>query len=185
MVAQLLQDPVHHVQVELVDELGLLEHGDEGARGQGPALGVHPASEPLFVAHASVRRAHDGLVKDLDPTLLERAVEVVDQVLAQLLLFFHGAVVVLIARVVVAARSVAGVVGAIAGGAHVHVAHALGVDADLDADVLGADQLLEIGEEPAQVRLDPRLGVGVAERREVVLADATAAVTAETLGEQL
>ena len=77
----LLQKLLHHVQIQLVQQVVFFQHGNEFARGDDAPHGVHPAGQRLQRGGLARLYAHDGLVVYLDPFLLERLIEGLQDVL--------------------------------------------------------------------------------------------------------
>ena len=82
-------DPLDDVEVEPVDEMRLLKHGDEDARRDEPPLRIAPARERLESADLPRERAHLRLVEHLDPAPLERLGEMRQEIRAQVQLLLH------------------------------------------------------------------------------------------------
>ena len=179
---QLFQHLLHHVKVQPVDQLGLLQDGDEIRRGEEAALRVDPPGQGFLVADPPVGGADDGLVVDLDPALGDGPVQVADDVL---LLFGHGqhgVVVVLEGGFVGGADGVAGDLGQVAGGADVHVPGFVQVDARQDGGTSLAALGVPVLEQLVQLVLQARL---LGDDGEVILPKSAAALLAEGGGEQL
>ena len=77
----LFQDLVQHVQIQLVNQLGFLQHGNELGGRQEALRRVDPAGQRFFVAHPAVGCADDGLIVHLDPALGKRLVQIAGNVL--------------------------------------------------------------------------------------------------------
>ena len=78
LLQRLLQDK----QVQLVDQAGTLQVGDEILRSQESHLGIGPPGEGFLVADRFVRRGDDRLIIDLDPLFADGPVQVGNDVLA-------------------------------------------------------------------------------------------------------
>ena len=84
VLARHLGDGVEDVGVELVDEVGLLEHGDEDSRRDHAVLRRLPARERLRTDELARQCADDGLQVEADEAFLERLVQVLAHVVLHL-----------------------------------------------------------------------------------------------------
>ena len=119
---------IDDVQVDLVQQPRLFEHGDELRRRQHAEHRVVPAGERLFPTRTARRCAHDRLVIRLHPAFRDGAVDLLEHVDAQPLALAHLVAEpqsVRLPRLAVEVACVLGVVGAdlhdvFAFAAHVH-----------------------------------------------------------------
>ncbi len=149
-----LQHPLQHIQVQLVDQAGVLEIVYEVGRGQEALDRVDPSRQGLLVADLAVDGPHDGLVVDLYPVLGKRAVKVLKHVLMLGDPLAQRAVVDLVGRGVGALERVAGDLRPVIGRAHRDHLDPVRVDADADGQVLPHVHLPPLPEQPVEQRLE-------------------------------
>ena len=80
LIMEQLHDAADHEGIELMDESGLLQHGDDGGWRDQAMLRVIPAHQCLDMAELSRQDAHAGLQVNLDLPLLQRLCEMREDV---------------------------------------------------------------------------------------------------------
>ena len=79
-----LQHPLQHVKIHLVNESRVLQRGDKAPRREKALYRVNPARQRLLITDLLVDGPDDRLVKDLNPSLLDSSVDILDDVLPHL-----------------------------------------------------------------------------------------------------
>lgn len=89
MVVEVFGDAFDDIAVELVDEPGLLQHGDEDGGREQAVVGRLPARQCLEPADLAAECVDDGLVVHLDVTVRERTVEILAHVVLEVMQAAH------------------------------------------------------------------------------------------------
>ena len=149
-----LADALDRVEVEPVDEVRVLQHGDERARRDDAAHRVAPARERLEAADLPRGGADLRLVPDLDPALAERAVKIRHDVRLEAALLLHRGVEVRDLAVVHPLDAVARELRAVEDERDVRDVRRRRVDADLHAQEDARLGLLDRLDDGLDVRVE-------------------------------
>ena len=177
----LFQNFIQHVQIQLIYQLGFLQHGNEFGGRQEALHRIDPAGQRFFVAHLAVGGADDGLVIHLDPALGKRPVQIAGNVLPPFRFRKHLAVEKRIAGHQRVPVQVAGDLRPVAGLADLDF-RICQEDTGAHRQVVSPVEALALFKQQAKAFLDP---LGLGKHGEMILPEPGAVFAAETCGQHV
>ena len=123
-------------KIQLIDQTGIFQNGNELPRGQEPFFGIDPARQGLVITNPAVGCPYDRLIIDLDPVLSDRTVKILYDVTMKLRFLEHLVAEIAVSGGVARSVSVTGHLGPVTGDADPDILCADLVDSDPDREVL-------------------------------------------------
>ena len=177
-----LQNPVDHIEIELINQPRVLQRRDKVGRRQKALLRIDPSGQGLHVADLLIDRPDDRLEIDLDPLLPEGRIQVFEDVLPEQRILPQLAAVIAEAGGIAALVPGAGKLCPVARGTDRDIFHMIRIDPDMNRRHFSVGQRAELMEDRVQLLLQAG---AFGEHGKMIPADAAAAFIAERADQDL